>query len=105
MPEAPTKEGQNLIIANLNKIFMTMMAIALAGLFAWGQNMSHLLNIQQTENQRLNDKIDGLQKEINDNEADILELQHTGEQQKDDIKTRIIKLEDFNLYKFQNQTK
>lgn len=98
MPEAPTKEGQNLIVANLNKIVMLIISLAIAGLFAWGNNLSKSQSTYQTQIQQLNDRLESMQKEMNGNEGDISDLQSQTEASKDDLKSRIIHLEDWQLF-------
>lgn len=104
--EAPTKEGQNIIIKNLSSIFMTLMGLALAALFAWGQQVSKengetKIVVQQLKDeiQRLEAKIDGqvrgIRADIQDNANDIEEVKLDAEHVHDDLKTRMTKQEDW----------
>lgn len=109
MPEAPTKEGQNAIIKNLSQISMTVLGLAIAGLFAWGQGLSRDINDNKVIIQALQDKIEGLNKkidnqmlnvykDIHDNEGDISDLNQKVESMHDDSRIRITHLEDWQLF-------
>jgi hypothetical protein len=98
MPDQPTATGQNMIIKNLNNILVALVITAVGGLFTWGINLSHTITEQKDLYDQtivgLNGKIDGLQKELNDAESDILTNASGIEVVRDDLKTRIIHLED-----------
>lgn len=106
---APTKEGQNIIIKNLQGIFTAILGLSLAALFGWGQSLSHDVNDNKVIIQELKDKIDGLNKkidnqltsvykDIHDNEGDITDLKQEVEQMHDDSRIRITRLEDWQLF-------
>lgn len=99
MPEAPTKEGQNSIISFLQKIFSTILSIAVASIFAWAAKMSSDLSKQKDEYDQtvaeLRGEIKALDARITDDETDIGNIQEKQEQVKDDHTARIIRMEDW----------
>lgn len=108
-PDTPTRGGQVAIIKNLQSIFTAIMGLALAALFGWGQSLSRDVNDNHVVIQELKDKIDGLNKkidnqitsvykDIHDNEDDIKDLQIKTESDHDDSKIKIKGLEDWQLF-------
>lgn len=99
MPDAPTRENQSLIIKNLNNIFVSLVVIAVGGLFTWGVNLSRTINEQKDQYDQtivgLRGEINALQNEVNDDEKDIQDLQAKTESEHDDTRIRLTKLEDW----------
>ena len=105
----PTKEGQNLIIKNLSSIFMTLVGLSIAALFAWAQKVSNDSNANKVIIQSLQDEITrleaklngtntGLKNDIQDVRNDIDQLQTDGEKIHDDLKIRTTRVEDWQTY-------
>ena len=103
----PTATGQNLIIRNLNNIFVALVITAVGGLFTWGINLSRTINEQKDQYDQtivgLRGEINALQNEVNDDEKDIGDLQAKTESEHDDTRIRLTKIEDWE--QFQNTKK
>jgi hypothetical protein len=72
---------------NLNKVLMTVASLAIAGLFAWGESINAKLNQQEVKNEIFRGRLVKA-------EDDIKELQRRDELIIEDIKIRVIKIED-----------
>lgn len=109
MADIPTGTGQNLIIKNLQNILVAL----IIGLFTWVWNSSN--TITKLQDQQLSERkdaaaelaavkaecdarIEAIQKELNGAESDILDLQQQGETQRDDLKGRVIRVEDWQQF-------
>ena len=99
MADIPTAEGQSKIIKYLNQILVSLVVIAVGGLFTWGVNLSRTINEQKDQYDQtivgLRGEINALQNELNDNEKDIGDLQAKTESEHDDTRIRLTKLEDW----------
>lgn len=102
MPELPTKEGQIKTNDTLNKIFVGIVLSTVTALFLWGQGLSRDLIEQKDTYDKtiaaMNGRMESMQKELNGAEGDISDLQTQTESSKDDLKSRIIHLEDWELF-------
>jgi peptidoglycan hydrolase CwlO-like protein len=99
MTEAPTKEGQNVIIKNLNNIFVAVVIASVGWLFTWGNTLSHNQSDQKDQYDQiiaeLRGEIKELHNELDDAEKDIIDLQTKTESEHDDTKIRLTKIEDW----------
>lgn len=98
MPETPTKEGQNIIIKNLQGIFTTILGLSLALLFAWAQGLSKDVAENKVVIQHLKDVVNDLQNQINDTNGDVIVLRQREETDHDDSKIKLTRLEDWQLF-------
>lgn len=98
MPEGPTKDGQNIIIRNLSQISMTILGLAIAALFGWGQTLSKEVAENKVVIQELKDRISDLSQDIKDNESNLSDLKLSVEYNHDDSRIRITRLEDWQIF-------